>query len=182
MNEKYIIGIVTLLAFLTIAMTTLPGKQVSSDNSIKYGSMVCVYKNNELVGPCKHNLFTSWGKNWTRDLIGNWEGGGQAMKYIGIANVSTGCVDANSLNGLTDAGALDTATNPVAGGYAVNTVSAGNWTISKVFTAQETINNVNATGLYNTTSEQLMFACNNFSSVSLLQNDQINVTWYIWVT
>ena len=181
MEKIYILG---TLVFLTVIMTMLPVQtQVASPQvqGLLYNSEVCVYKNNELI-ECSHNLLTSYGKNWTRDLIGNWGGGSNAMQYIGIANSSTGCVDANSLNGLTPAASVDAATNPVAGTYAVNPVSDGNWTISKVFIAQETIDDVNATGLYNTTTEVLMFACNNFTAVDLQASDQINVTWTIWVT
>jgi len=182
MNEKYLI-IGVLLAFL-VAIYMIPvNQEVSSEGtSIQYHSEVCVYKNNELI-ECGHNLLTAGGKDWIRDLIGNWVGGSTAAKNIGIANSSTGCVDAQTLDGLTPAAATNAGTMPIAGDYSV--VSTGNWSVSKVFTALETIDNVNATALYNSTSEggaTVLFACNNFTSVSLSANDQLNITWNIWVT
>jgi hypothetical protein len=190
MNEKYLI-IGVLLVFLTAIYMVPVNQKISSEGTgIQYHSEVCKYL--RLAGEtdwklidCGYNLLTSGGKDWIKNLIGNWAGGSTAAKNIGTANTSTGCVDAQTLNGLTTPSVFsDIATNPIAGTYA--SIGTGNWTISKVFTANATINTINATALYNSTSEggaTVLFACNNFSSpVSLSANDQMNITWTIWVT
>jgi len=186
MNKKYIIGAGVLLVFLAIVISMSSINQAIVDQGIPLDGMVCVYKNNELTQPCSHNLFRKAGKNWTRDLLGSWAAGGQAMAYIGIANGSAaGCDDDtdNEIDTRTPDGSVDTATNPAIATYAVNDVSDGNWTLSIVFEAQETINDINATGIWNDTGTPwAILACDNFTAVDLLQNDQINVTWYLWVT
>jgi len=183
--NKNVLGIIGL-AFLVVAITAIQGKQTVNseyEQNFKVGSLVCVYKNNVLVEPCTHNLFTSTGKNWTRDLIGNWAGGGAAMKFIATGNGSaTQCTNAATLAGETPSGAW-TGTYRT-GAYAVNAAYTGNWTVSAVYTANEAINGLNSTALFNVTTQGAgtMFACNNFTTVNLAANDQLNITWFLWVT
>ena len=66
------------------------------------------------------------------------------------------------------------------------TPNAGNWTITNTFTNSCSASiDINETGLFNTTTAnqtgEIFFAQNNFTTATLANNDQINVTWFIWV-
>jgi len=177
MNKKYIVGIVVLLVFLTIAMTMFQVKQVNIDDSLKYGSMVCIYKNNELI-QCSHNTLTNDGKNAIKDYLGS---GGTTNPFDVIAvanNTPEGNHDPTdtTLDNRTTCCGLEIADGTF------TSIGTGNWSIYKVFTATDTVNEVNATGLYNITTPGTYLAYNTFSAVNLLNNDQLNVTWIIWVT
>jgi len=187
--NKNVLGIIGL-AFLVVAITAIQGKQTVNseyEQNFKVGSLVCEYVRRagetdwELIEPCTHNLFTTVGKNWTRDVIGNWAGGGQAMKFIATGNGSaTQCTNAATLAGETPSGAWSGTYRT--GSYAVNPAYNGNWTVSAVYTANEAINGLNSTALFNASSSGTMFACNNFTTVNLIANDQLNITWFLWVT
>ena len=180
MNEKYLVlGI--LIVFLAVYIVS--EIQVSSEVSgatINYNSEVCIYKNDELV-QCSPNTVTTAGLNWIRDLIGNWTGGDTSMKYIAVANNTDPAAHdpANTtMTGEESCCGLERAE----GAYAAVGGKNGNWTISKVFTANASISEVNATGLFNASASGTYFAYNTFTPVNLQANDQLNITWNIWVT
>jgi hypothetical protein len=177
MNKKYLmVGI--LLVFVLVAIYSFPVVvQTSEDNSkVSIHSSVCIYKNDELIGPCTHNTMMNAGLNWTRDAIGN-AGTAGSMKNIAVGNTTTAETEQASLAGEIAECGLERA----AGTYSV--VGTGNWSISKLFTTTGCAGIiVNTTGLFNATSSGVMFAGKNFTNPVTLQiGDQLNVTWYVWV-
>jgi len=188
MNKYAVVAIFVVLvvvAIYSIVQVSMPVMSATV-SSVGIGSSVCIYHNGRLIEPCSHNTMTNAGLNWTRDLIGNWSGGTNPMKFIALGNGST--AENSSLttlpNQINDCGLAI-----AEGAYAVNQTSSGSWSISKQFTS--TCDNivVNTTALYNQSSSTcgsggcVMFAGKDFSSnVTLMNNDQLNITWYIWVT
>ena len=184
MNEKYFIAGV-LLVFLA-AIYIVPVKQETSGASIQYHSSVCEYlrragETDWNLIDCSENLFTDWGKNHTRDYLGSLSATGSRADYIALSNgTAAGCTNLGTLTGESPNNSFTSASGSRAQGtYAV--IGTGNWSLTKIFTANETVNNVNATGLFNASSSGIHFACNNFTSVNLAANDQINITWTVWV-
>ncbi|MBN2203096.1 MAG: hypothetical protein JW700_02850 [Candidatus Aenigmarchaeota archaeon] len=179
MRNVYILGMV----LLSVAMlaTTMPSTLMANveTTSIDYHSMVCVYKNNELV-ECSHNALTNAGKEAIEDLIGAGTAGA-AFDYIALGNGSTPSAGSTSLDEEIGDSGLERAqgtVNQVAGG------SSGNWSVTNTFTATGAVGSINTTSLFNNSfpTNISMFAYNTFTEVSLQAQDQINVTWTIWVT
>lgn len=150
---------------------------------------------------CSKNLFNTDGMNYTQNLLSGVGGNGSTglLRFIAVGNKTGTQCGANQYatnsflcgeyascglsRGLADAVRLNTS---VAGGGSSGNVTAGNWTITKEFTANQAGCDVNATGLFNTTtvneSDEAFFAQNTFTTATLQTNDKINVTWFIWVT
>ena len=176
MKKEYIVAMAILVLAVALYLTPVSSVIKDTSNSIEYDSMVCIYKNGEEV-QCKPNLVTNGGLNFIKDCIGqglcgtptnfsiialgNLSGGSQAATDTTLANEWTTC-------GLTRSPGVYTS------------IGNGNWSVSKVWTATGSCL-VNTTALFNATSSGTMFALNNFTTVSLATNDQINVTWTIWV-
>ena len=183
MNENYIFGLVVVATtiFATISMTSnlLTASGGTSSTSLTYHTSVCIYKNDELIGPCSHNLVTDVGKEHLEQCLGAGAcGAPTAFLNMSLANCTNGvqASDTTLCNG-QDYTACDL--GPATGTY----VSAGTgaWNVTYEWTANSGCSDlaVNATGLYNNTH---LFAENNFTEVTLQGSDRINVTWGIWVT
>jgi hypothetical protein len=180
-----LVPIITLaLVVLTINFSKIPMGRTGTSEGVKYHGEVCVdvirASGEKIDLGCRHNVFTDLGKNITRDILGNR--GVSQVDYIGLCNATAGCpapaVTWTSLPNEYTSGGLARAQ----GTYGITQTSPGNWTISKTFTA--TIDNLetNVTGLFNGTATNALFAANSFTKVTLLANDQLTITWYIWVT
>lgn len=127
---------------------------------------------------CRHNLFTNYGKNITRDLLGTYSNLA-AVNYIALANnTSAPAATDVSLSGEYTACGVSRA----AATYNTQAASHGNWSMSKVFTSTCDSVVVVETGLYNSSSGNTLFAETGFTNATLQTNDQINITWFIWVT
>lgn len=177
MNKTYIWGL-ALLVVAFFAVTAVPGIQLGQVQGVNYMSSVCVYKNNELID-CSSNLLYDDGKNLIRTVLGN-TGTGGPVKNITLCNATAGC-------GSPQADHLETYNYYTSCGLQADADGsygalgqAGNWTISRLFTASCDGLVTNATRLE--AGSATIFAGNNFTSVTLQTNDQINVTWTIWVT
>ena len=182
MNKKILIALALIVVI--VGITIVLGSFVNSETDqlstgLSYHSSVCVYKNNELV-QCSPNALTNAGKNALRSYAAH---GGTlaAFDYIALANNTP-----EGNHAVTDTD-LDNRTTccglTIAQGTVTDLATDGNWTISKVFTcATEAVSEVNATGIFNASSPGTYFAYNTFSPVDLQIDDQINVTWTIWVT
>jgi len=184
MEKKYLLGIGLLLVFLAIAVT-IPDQinpvQTTSTQTqgLVYHGAVCIYKNGELIGPCKHNLLTTAGKNAIKDYIGS-TGTENPFDWIAVANNSEAqVVGDTSLQGEWStcglAGTDGTFYNFGDGAWNIS----NEWTVSGCGTTPTIY--VNGTGLYNASADTL-FAENTFSLVTLQDGDKLNVTWGIWVT
>jgi hypothetical protein len=177
MEKIYVLGIALLLVAI-FAVAALPGIQMSAqDQGLQYHSSVCIYKNNELVD-CSSNLLYDSGKDLIKTALGD-TGSGDPVQNITLCNATAGC-------GVPVAGGGETyneytSCGLTAGNGAYNSIGTGNWSISKVFTASCDNLQTNVTRLKNANGVT-NFAGNNFTMVTLQTNDQINVTWTIWVT
>lgn len=182
MDSNKIIFAVSLVvvAILVLALAKSPSKVMSSPivnsgNPIKFTDYVCV---GATIGGeyqdlgCKTNLVTTVGFNDLKSLLG-----GQTVNLnettIAVAN-STAAQVAGDVNlqgewancGMTKA----------AGTYA--SFGNGQWNVTKTFTNTcAGAATVNGTGLYNDTAAGHLFAETTFTSATLNQNDQINITW-----
>jgi hypothetical protein len=173
-----------LINSFTSSMSSVPS---SSDMSLKYTGVVCVGVNGPAVN-CKHNLFTNMGANLTRQALINGVNG-VITNYIGLGNSSTtqAATDvalASEMGAGCDLGRAQGTISNVTTGCASATCP-GNWTISRLFTYSGSCSGVvrvNATGLYQGASGNNLFAENTFTNADLSPNDQINITWFIWVT
>jgi hypothetical protein len=192
MEMKKIIGLMGLLAAVGVGMMAfslggIVGNVVLSSSSvqnpsgqqIEYGSMVCVYHNNEEVY-CSPNTLTDIGKNLTRDRLTGGEAA--AMNYIAVGNGTP--VNASTVfleNDIDECGLERTQDTS-----AVDLDDNGNWSYSVMFTSTCNGIKVNTTVLYNNSAasqENTSFAGDTFgSAVTLQSSDQLNVTWYVFVT
>lgn len=179
MNKNFVI-LALLVALVSVTIYSFPAIQTSGDSSqLDVDSSVCIYVNNKPVGECSHNTMTNSGLNWTRDLIGNAAVGG-AMNVIGVGNGTT--AESAALTDLNNRIA-DCGLAMAAGTYSTTGLGVGNWSITKLFTSTCAGIIVNTTALYNSTAPGTMFSGKNFSSsVTLQSGDQLNVTWYVWVS
>ena len=193
-NIKYSLLSIVLTSLVlggifSLANLSVPINPSSTEQTLKYGNTVCIYKNSNLV-ECKNNLFTDRGRNYTRDVLNvqaatfgriNAIALGNTSETIGAANttVQNEFTAANTGCGLQRAaGTFGTSTN--ATGFAI-----GNWSYYNQFTSTCTIN-VNVTGVFNTTTQgqagESLFAVTTFTTVTLASSDTLNVTWYMWVS
>lgn len=179
--KKIFIICLTMAVLLAMGLVgySLVNDTVAIGDSIKYNAEVCVYKNNELV-QCSHNTLTDAGKNAIRDYLG--QGGAAAFDYIALANNTKStdyAVTNTSMSGEQTCCGLARAQ----GAYVAVGGANGNWTISKVFTCEtEAVSEVNHTALFNASSTGTILAYNGFVPVDLQVDDQLNITWTLWVT
>ncbi len=173
-------GIFLGVMFSSFLFTPIAAPSEQSEQSIKYTGVVCVSKNNEPM-VCKHNLFTNMGKNIVKDLVGvggNVGGALSNVSYIAIGNQTVTQADTDVTLGNEW---IDCGLNRAMGTFNTNTISNGNWTLTKEFTSTCNGVVVNNTGLYNKSSGNFLFAENTFTDATLQTNDKINITWFIWV-
>jgi hypothetical protein len=127
-----------------------------------------------------HNLVTTLGLNWVKTQLSSGAPSANITKYISLSMDATTPVVGDTIvaseittNGLQRA----------AGTYA--SVGTGNWTITNTFTSAGTFTSVQKAGLnYDPTGNSggNLFAEALFSPVNLNSGDQLQITWYIWVT
>lgn len=192
MNKKQIVKYFIPVAIIVAALIGLSGLNIvttttstAAASGIAYHSAVCKLVTRadgsvEDLG-CSHNLFANQGKNITRDLLGSYSSLA-AVNVIGLGNGSGAVGSATNLQGLISDSNCQLQAQ--AGTFAVTDTSVGNWTIQKQFTNLCTSVVVNSTAMYNNTAAGVnnYFAANNFTSTTLTTNDQITITWYIWVS
>jgi hypothetical protein len=175
----------TVSAMLSITQTQ------NAESGINYHSQVCIEKNDDLVG-CSHNLLMDDGRDMIRDLmIGSKTG---TIGYIALCNSSNSTADVNGDNcaypTISDVALKGEIVGRCGLGRATAGVSnAGTSNITLSYTFTSTCDNIliNKTALYNISAgcsgaDHCMFAANNFTTVTLQTNDQLTVTWYVWVT
>ena len=182
-NIKFL-GVTLIAMFALILATSFSTNNISlseeSKDGINYEATVCrqITRADGTIEPteCSHNLLTNAGANASRDLLGNV--GGAAFDWIGLCNASITCatpaITDTTLSNEITTGGLDRAQ----GTYAV-VAGAGNWTISKTFTADSDNILTNSTGLFNATSGGTMLAENSFTLATLQTDDTIALTWQI---
>jgi len=187
--NKPLLGTLALgLVLVILSVSSMLSTHVTnpSEEGLKYGSSVCVEKNDELVS-CGENTLTDAGKNLIQDyLIGAAR---TNISYIAICNNTN-----TSADGGGDSCAQPAVGNTVLAGeyFACGLTRAsgtltdqgtGNFSYAYTFTSlcDDVVSNV--TGLFNSTSGLgTYFAGNNYTNVTLQTDDELTVTWYVWVT
>jgi hypothetical protein len=144
----------------------------------------------------KHNLLTNMGRNITRDCLVGAGCGASTLKIISLGNATnagepgteTAADVVLASESTTAACTLERASHGTGtvNYQAPNSTSGananGNWSITNTFTNSCLALAVNSTGLYNATSGNVLFAESNFTTTTLQTNDQINITWFIWIS
>lgn len=193
-----LIIVVSATAFLLASnfSTPLTTSTEGSDLSLKYTGVVCIGVNEPAEqGICKHNLFTNFGQNLTRQAltIGTE---GIITEYIAIGNnsgvtqlVTDVILEAGTLSPGGEMGtecnlgrAVGTIRNVTAG--CTVATCPGNWSVTYEWTYSSScagVVRVNTTGIFPSTTVSTLFAENTFTNADLSPNDKINVTWFIWV-
>ncbi|MFH1473843.1 MAG: hypothetical protein ABIE55_03015 [Candidatus Aenigmatarchaeota archaeon] len=180
MNDKYVFGLVviatTIFATMSIVSDVLVGSSGAHSASLTYNTEVCIDVNGKRIG-CSPNLVTNVGKEFLEGCLGQGGcGTPTAFTTLALANCTNGVAvgDTTLCNGQV----WSTCGLGQQAGTYVN-FGIGQWNVTYTWTSSCDNAIVNATGMYNSTH---LFAENIFTSVTLQTNDQINVTWGIWVT
>jgi len=171
-------GTVFLLALMLLPAIYGPAPATTSTAPIDYHAVVCkkVIRADGTVEDlgCDHNVITNVGLDHIKYLLGTGITS-EACKYIALGNGTAPTSTSTSLDAeITVCGLTRTA-----GSYTSNGV--GNWTISNTWTSTCDGIAVNTTALFNATSAGTMFAGDSFTTSTLNTNDQIQVSWTIWV-
>jgi hypothetical protein len=200
MNKNFvIIALVALLIALVPAV--IYSGTISTNINDKHSHVSALYEtdvvtqvkhNGVWLSPVDqgHNIIPNNGLNWTIAKIFGMTSpsGGGTITVIALGNNSNAevatlsTINTTTLNSpITDCTLTATSVTPVWVGQA-------NVSLSKLWTSTCALV-VNTTALYNDTvmsgfgTTTIMFAGKNFtSSVTLASGDQLNVTWYVWVT
>jgi hypothetical protein len=204
MNTNAVIFVLLLFAVSFIVLS-LPPANINSitqpTGGFHYGSVVCEWKHTwnaetnsygdwELIQPCQSNLITNAGLGALGSVLNGTTVNLNAT-WVALGNASAGypLPTDTVINGEWNTCGLNNATGTSIG------QGQGQWNVTKTFTS--TCNNamVNITGLYNSSKygtgsplytglTPLLFAEVNFTTfgTTLQANDQINVTWGIYIT
>jgi hypothetical protein len=187
MQKKYLaIPLFFVLVLSLFSIFSLPQNKntLNSDdfsNSITYHSNVCkqiTRADGTIESPeCSHNLLYDSGKELIEAYLGDTGGATDEVDQISLCDASVGCQTpvagaSETFNAITDRGLEEaTGTYSSVGGN-------GNWTISHTFTATGSVS-TNVTRLQNTAGTN--FAGNNFTLANLENQDQITISWNIFV-
>jgi len=185
-KEKYAIAILALV-ILGMSYVILTGNLMVSSSTVEhvgYVGMVCpkvarVDGSVEDLG-CYKNYLTYNGTNHTTSQLFSKPTSASATNIIDtmVLGNTTGMFELPEHPGnITSCGLTQVRT------LVWDVVSGQNGNVTNATTWTSTCDNhvVNTTGLV--TNSEMYFAGNNFStSVTLQSNDQLTVTWYVWIT
>jgi hypothetical protein len=177
--------ILTIPLLLLLVGMLIPVQKTQNSQEIKQGTLyngfVCVsYRNAgsdewQSLG-CDHNVLYDTGKDLIKTVLGD-TGSGGPVKNIALCNATAGCGEpvagaTETWNAITTCGLAE-----ATGTYA--SVGIGNWSITKTFTSSCDNVQTNVTRLKTSTTN---FAGRSFPLATLQNGDQLQITWYIWVT
>ena len=173
MEKKYMVGMfsVLVLAMFVVGLNIGNTRDNGVGDGINYGSNVCVYKNDELIG-CQHNTVTTQGLNMVKSALG--QGTIQLIANLTVGNTTAPAAGDTALPGAYVNHGLEGTT----GTY--NSNGNGNWSIAHTWTCSAGPTVVNTTGLCNATNG--LFAGTSFTATTLQTDDQIKVNYTIFVT
>lgn len=188
--EKFAIVILTvaLLGMFSVMQT---GNLMASSGSTQYVGYVGVVCREitradgtfEYLG-CSRNTLINKGKNHTTSQLASTPSAASATDIIDtiqLANTTPPHAEESSLTGvISDCGLAEYAS--LSWIEQKNNTGYSNGNISTNYEWTSTCNSVvvNTTALI--TNGNVYFAGNTFTDVTLQINDQLNVTWYVWVT
>ena len=177
---KYLtLSVMALVAIgLVVFSITTPVAALSGLSMIHH-AVTCVSVNGNQVG-CSHNVYTSSGMNYTRDLLG--KGAGAAWGNVSWVVIGNGSTPTSTSLVLVSQMDPNCALGPQLCAYHEMTNIAGNWSCDYQWTSScAGPIGINTTMLHNSTAAtNISFAGNSFTTVSLLSGDKLNVTWYVW--
>jgi hypothetical protein len=144
---------------------------------------------------CNHNILILTGKNTTTSQLFNKPSAADATNGV-VDNMTLGNGTAvpHQLESVADFGGIpDCGLNPTTGQAWINVNNgtgtyvdgSGNVSTNNKWTAtcgSGTGERVNQTLLSTHATPAVMFAANTFTDVYLQSGDQLNVTWYVWIT
>ena len=181
MNTNKIIFALSLmaLAFFALSLTQVKTFNESNDSGLTYHAVVNIYKNGELIYQ-GHNTVVNGGKNLVKTELAGQEAGITDIRRLAIGNTTTPAQDVSDTalgQEIVGCGLTNTT-----GLYVNQPTANGQWNVTNTF--QSTCNGVvvNSTALYNNTVGGTLFAETTFTSTTLNVNDQINVTWGIYLS
>ena len=174
MKKEYIVAMAILVLAVAFYLNPIEGSE-NSDATINYYSQVCTYVNGDL-NSCGHNIVTNAGLNHLKEFLGQGNAGSANASIIAVGNGTAPVAGSATLNNEID----DCGFSRPGATYA--SIGTGNWSLTHTWTSSCNSEVVNTTALFNDSSGGTMFAGNSFTSVTLQANDQLNVTWTIWVT
>jgi len=174
MEKKYLVGMfsVLVLAMFVVGMNIGNVKDSTAGDNLKYGSDVCIYKNDELI-ECKHNTVTTAGLNMVASALAYGEA--MVITNLTLGNGTTPIAAHTALDSLWITGGLEGATGTV------NSNGNGNWSVAHTWTSTGDTQLVNITGLYNATNN-ILFAGTSFTATTLQTDDQLKVNYTLYVT
>jgi len=132
--------------------------------------------NEEIIVQNKHNLLTNTGKAYFHDqCYTNTSAGGQGCRFVGLSQDSTS-PSASDTDLSAGSGEISTGGLARANADSANT-SGSVTTIVKTFTSSATFTAVQKSGLFNASSSGTMAHEAVFTSVALVAQDTLQVTW-----
>ena len=179
---------VLLLGVLAPGTALFGAQKATTDSVGPHGYVVISAKHadgTEFYHHEDHNLITTVGKDFISKQIGGTTGiETNGANYIALTTTAvTPAAGDTALSGEITTGGLGRAQ----GTYA-HTAGQNTFTVSKTFTATATATNVQAAGLFTAAvtgtpgaggDDGTMMAENQFTAVSLANNDQLTITWTI---
>jgi len=197
MNKKIVvISMITLLALGFALGNSMTSTSIDDSVSAVYHTSVCkqvIRANGEVEDlGCNHNLLPMSGRALLQQILGGINTAATSALNMTIANCTGGGATQPNVTDTKLCGKGSSAMEyntgqcgmgPVVATYynfTGNVAGLPGWNITNTFTSTCNDVIVNATALYNTTTQ--LFAENTFTTVTLQNGDQLNVTWGIWVT
>jgi len=173
MEKKYMIGMfsVLVLAMFVVGLNIGNVGNSEASDSLDYGSNVCVYKNNELIG-CQHNTVVNGGFDMVKNSLG--EGGTNGITDLALGKGEVPSGSDTALDQIYSTAGLSKT------GGAYNSNGVGNWSIAHTWTCTSDAQTVNTTALYK--SGGALFAGTSFTSTTLQTDDQLKINYTLWVS
>lgn len=192
-TQTYKYAIALLAVSLIGTSYALLNNQMYSSNAagtpqhMGYTGMVCRevtrYDGTIVDLGCYHNVLANNGKNLTTSQLFSKPSSASAtdvVNTIQLGNTSAPAAASATHPGvIAECGLVEYAS---LAWINVGTATDGNGNVSANYKWTSTCNGVvvNTTGLLSNTDKY--FAGNTFTDVTLQANDQLNVTWYVWIT
>lgn len=161
-----LVPVFVLLAFVA-GMFSFPMASGSVGDTAEYTGLICVSKNNELIG-CNHNLITTAGLNAVENYLKG--DAGAAFSYLALGNetgpqVGDTALDNEAGSGLARAEAT------------LSDNGNGNWSLAHTWTADGTFIDIGVAGIFNASSGETLLASGLFSNVTLNSGDTLSVNY-----
>lgn len=187
-SDKHILCLLAVVMFVTgysLSLNSGTNTAATSDK-VGYVGIPCIQvtRANGEVEPqlCTHNIITTLGKNWIKEMAMGSGAPGNNWTRIAIGgNSSPLAVGDATLGGIWNSCGLANVTGTMVA------IGTGNWSIQNQWTSSCDNSYVNTTGIYNYTtgagaaSGNLLAEAYWSPNTNLMNGDKLNVTYYTWV-